>query len=80
MLSVKVPKGQIQLTPYQSHVYKALLESQKPISWRALADIISWNSPSSVRTAVEQLCRFGLVERRPNKGGDHWWLYTARRA
>jgi len=80
MLNVKVPRGQIQLTPYQSHVYKALLEQQDAVSWRALAEAIQWNAPSSVRSAIEQLCRFGLVERRPANDGNHRWLYVARRA
>lgn len=80
MLNVKVPEGRIELTPYQSHVYKALLQKSEPASWRAIAEAIKWNSPSSVRTAIEQLCRFGLVERRPNPEGPYFWLYAARRA
>jgi predicted transcriptional regulator len=84
MLAVKVPEGRIELTPYQSHVYKALLEQSKPVSWRAIAEAIKWNSPSSVRTAIEQLCRFGLVRRIPNPARTAepeavcFWLYQAR--
>jgi predicted transcriptional regulator len=79
MHAVKVPQGEITLTPYQNHVYCALLSVEKPVSWRFVADKIHWHSASSIRTAVSQLHRFGLIVRVYNKGGEHRWLYSAVR-